>query len=516
MAVTYYISAAGNDAHEGTSPARAWATIAKVNSSSFGAGDSILFEGGSTFSGSISFDSTTRGTAESPVLISSWGKGKAIISSGDSTGFKAYNTAGFTITDLIFRGSGSLVNKSSGIDFYMDLPAGRLVHILIERVEVEGYHLFGILIGSWNGSNGYDSVTIRHALVHDNGQGGIYTYAQAVLAHRNINITHTKAYNNSGLPHRTDYHTGSGIIVSGADGALVEYCEAYNNGWLNAWKGGGPVGIWGYHCNKLVIQYSESHHNKSGTAKDGGGFDIDGGCTNCTMQYNYAHNNSGPGYLVAQYQEAPEMKGVVIRFNISENDARSGDHGAIHLWSSGSNGGIQGAEIYNNTIYIEPSENATPKGVYIQSGGVHQANFRNNVIHTRGEVPLVVADTTAKVRFEGNNYWVKRGDFRLRWGTTTFASLEEWRKATAQEEIAGKATGCFVKPRLKRAGRGKTISEPVMLHTLKAYQLKGRSPLRGAGLDLEELFEIQTGDKDFWGNSLPSELSIGAHQPPLR
>jgi hypothetical protein len=515
MAATYYISAAGNDANSGTSPALAWATLAKVNSSSFGAGDSILFEGGSTFSGSISFDSATSGTPERPIIISSWGEGQAIISSGDATGLKIYNTAGFTITDLIFRGSGRTQNKGSGIDFYMDLPTERLAHILIERVEVEGYYFFGILIGSWNGSGGYDDVTIKDALVHDNGQGGIFTYAKAVLAHRNIYIAHTKAYNNSGLPNRTDHHTGSGIIVSGADGALVEYCEAYNNGWLNAWNGGGPVGIWGYSSNKLVIQYSESHHNKSGTAKDGGGFDIDGGCTNCTLQYNYAHNNEGPGYLIAQYPEAPEMKGVVIRFNISENDARGGNHGAIHLWSAGSNGGIQGADIYNNTIYVSPSENATPKAVYVQSGGVHQASFRNNIIYTQGEVPLLVADTTANMRFEGNNYWVGEGNFIIRWGATTFASLEAWRDATAQEVIDGKATGYFVKPRLKSAGRGKTLSEPGERYTLESYQLKDRSPLRGAGLDLKRLFNMEIGKSDFWGNLLPAQLSIGAHQPPV-
>ncbi|AHM59455.1 PA14 domain-containing protein [Flammeovirgaceae bacterium 311] len=517
MASTYYISVSGNDAHRGTSPQQAWASIARLNSGSFLPGDSILFEGGSTFSGSITFGTETGGTAEDPVTISSYGEGKATISSGDAAGFKAYNTAGFYISQLVFRGAGRSQNSSSGIDIYTDLPAARLPYIHIEGVEVEGYHRFGILLGSGMGNGGFEDITIKNAIVHGNGEGGIYTYSkEALLAHKNLYIGYTRAYDNSGLAHRTDHHTGSGIIVSGVDGALVEYCEAFNNGWLNAWQEGGPVGIWGYHCNKLVIQHSESHHNKSGTAKDGGGFDIDGGCTDCVMQYNYSHDNEGPGYLVAQYRGAPEMKRITVRFNISENDARRGIHGAIHLWSADSSGALQEIEIFNNTIYLEPSEAGNPAAVYIQSAGVQRAGVRNNIIQTRGDVALVTLVTPADLRFEGNSYWVRRGDFRIDWGSRIYHSLEEWRNATKQEEINGQATGYQVKPRLKKVGRGKTISDPRELPSLRAYKLRARSPIRGKGLNLESLFDTELGNIDFWGNSLSRELSIGAHQPPLR
>lgn len=52
----YYVSPSGNDGNPGTSPAQAWKTITKVNSVSFSAGDSIFFEAGQTFSGSLYFD----------------------------------------------------------------------------------------------------------------------------------------------------------------------------------------------------------------------------------------------------------------------------------------------------------------------------------------------------------------------------------------------------------------------------------------------------------------------------
>ena len=86
-ATDYYVSPAVNDSKSGTSPEQAWKTIAKVNSVTFGAGDSVFFEGGQTFSGSLYFDTGDGGTPANPVTISSYGSGRAKISSGSSRGF---------------------------------------------------------------------------------------------------------------------------------------------------------------------------------------------------------------------------------------------------------------------------------------------------------------------------------------------------------------------------------------------------------------------------------------------
>ncbi|WP_224996420.1 right-handed parallel beta-helix repeat-containing protein [Cesiribacter sp. SM1] len=512
---TYYVSPSGNDQHTGTSPGQAWASVANISTNAFQAGDSILFEGGQVFAGSLFFGPATAGTPTEPLVISSYGNGWATIFSGEAAGLKAYNTAGFHISRLKFEGSGRTRNSSTGIDFYLDLPGISMSYIHIDSVEVSGYQRTGILIGSWNGSSGFEGVRITNAVVHDNGEAGIATYAEAVLAHRNFYVAHCRVYNNSGLPERTDHHSGSGIMLGGIDGATVEYCEAYNNGWLNAWKGGGPVGIWGYHCNNLVIQYNESHHNRSGTAKDGGGFDLDGGCTNCTMQYNYAHDNEGPGYLIAQYPNAPVMKGLVVRYNISENDARVGNYGAIHLWSTGANGGIQDAQIYNNTVYLTPSGRGNPRAVFVQSGGVRNVSFRNNIFQISANLELVYVDVLTDLRFEGNNYWASGGSFKVRWGKTLHNSLDKWRELTTQEKVGGMARGYFLDPALIAAGNGGTLSDPVKLHTLQAYQLREASPLIGKGLDLALQFGTDAGKTDFWRNNIVArkDLSIGAHQP---
>ena len=57
LGTTYYVSPSGNDGAAGTSPSTAWKTTNKVNSTTFSAGDSVLFEGGQSFSGGLVFTS---------------------------------------------------------------------------------------------------------------------------------------------------------------------------------------------------------------------------------------------------------------------------------------------------------------------------------------------------------------------------------------------------------------------------------------------------------------------------
>lgn len=522
-AATYYISTLGKDSYSGTSQTKAWASIAKVNRTQFAPGDIILFEGGKTFTGAIYFGTQTagtaakvKGTATSPITISSFGTGRAIISSGSSNGFRGYNTAGFKIMNLVFKGPGRTQNGLNGIEFYTDISNTLLSYITIVNVEIYGYKSSGISIGSWDDlTAGFGNVTISDSKIHDNGDVGITSYAQGRLVHKNFIIRNNKVYNNAGQSDKTISHSGSGIQLGDVDGATIEYCEAYNNGWLNASPSNGPIGIWGYRCNNLVIQYNEAHHNKTGTTKDGGGFDLDGGCTNSIMQYNYSHNNDGAGFLLGQYFGAPLMKGITVRYNISENDGRKNDYGGIHLWSSGSNGGIQDANIYNNTIYITPSLNASPKAIMVRSGGFKNVRIRNNIVQVTGGVEIVRFNSSTDVRFEGNNYWSSGSTFKILWLGTTYSSLSAWRSATGQEKRSGVTAGYSLNPELTDPGRGVTLGDPKLFYTLSAYKLKSTSALIDKGLNLKALYGINVGNQDFFGADITksTSFSIGGHQP---
>jgi hypothetical protein len=497
-AATYYISAQGNDGQTGTSTDQAWRSIEQVNATKFQPGDRVLFEGGQTFTGSITLQGA--GTADQPIIVSSYGRGAATIASGTTHGFYSYNTAGIELRRLNFVGAGRLTSRNSGVVFYLDAPGANLSYLRLDSLDVSGYRNSGISIGSWRGTSGYTDVRITACKVHDNGEAGLSSYAESLAAHHQWYVGNCQAFDNSGRADVTTTHTGNGIVLSGIDGALIEQCQAYHNGWLNANQSGGPVGIWGWCCNNLVIQKCESHHNSSGTLHDGGGFDIDGGCTNSVLQYNYSHDNGGPGYLLAQYPGAPPMHDVTIRYNVSKDDARRDSQGALHVWSSGDNGGIQRASIHNNTVLLTPpADGSSPKAIYITSCGFTDLTFRNNVLQTTGGLQVLNTVCTNSLRLEGNCYW-NPSQLALNWNGTAYTDLTSWRDATGQEKLAtGRTTGLQADPKLPGADPTRA---PMAI-----------SPVRGAALSMEAEFNTNPGPQDFIGNptpAMPTSGNIGA------
>jgi len=500
LASTYYVNAQGDDTAAGTSPAAAWRTIDQVNATTFQAGDRILFAAGQTFSGSLVLHTAGTGVAATPIIMSSYGRGRATIASGNACGLYVQNAAGIEVRRLAFVGSGRLASSSSGVVFYLDLPDAHLSHLRLDSLDVSGYRDSGISVGSWKGSSGYSDVRITACQVHANGEAGLSSYAENLAAHHDWYVGNCQAFDNPGRADVTTNHTGSGIMLSGIDGALVEHCEAYQNGRLNASTAGGPVGIWGYRCNALVIQYCESHHNSSGTEPDGGGFDLDGGCTNSILQYNYSHDNEGPGYELCQYKDAPAMFNITIRYNVSIDDARMHNKGAIQVWSTGASGGIRQGAIYNNTVLLSaPANGTSPKVIYICSGGFSDLSFRNNVFQSAGNLPILSTVTTTSLRLEGNCYW-NADQLQFDWNGTPYTNLAAWRAATGQELLAdGRAVGLQADPRLPA--------------TSPAPAPGPDSPLLGAGLSLQAEFNLNPGPQDLLGNPTPiapAKGNIGA------
>ena len=501
-ASTYYVSSLGDDANSGATIATAWRTINRVNASTFLPGDRVLFEGGQTFSGGIWLQASSQGTPAQPIVVSSYGPGMATIASGTSFGFYANNNAGIELRRLRFAGDGRLNNTNSGVIFFIDALNTHLQYLRLDSLEVSGYQKTGITISSWNGASGYADVRVTACVTHANGEAGLASFSQDLGAHQNWYVGNCKAYDNAGRADVTTTHTGNGIVLSGIDGALIERCEAYNNGWLNANPSGGPVGIWGWCCNNLVIQNCESHHNRSGTTHDGGGFDIDGGCTNSVLQYNYSHDNEGPGFLLAQYPGAPAMHDLIVRYNVSENDARRNNQGALHVWSSGANGGIQRAVFHNNTVVITPpADGSRPKAVFITSDGISGISLRNNVLQTSGGLAVLSTYTDSGLRLEGNCYWSGAAPLQLDWKGTIYSGLPAWRAATGQERFAdGRLTGLHADPQVDASPRFVPLPE---------------SGVRGAGLDMPTEFNLNPGPYDFNGSptpSMPARGNIGASE----
>jgi hypothetical protein len=519
----YFISPSGNDGDPGTSPSRAWRTVEKVNGTDLQPGDRILFEAGQAFDGSLSLDARDAGTPANPVTIGSFGDGRAILRSGKQKGLFAHNCAGLIVKNLNFIGSGRTDPAGSdGVSFYTDLPGGvKLDYVRIDSIEVSGYRRTGIAVGAGNASrSGFEDVRITNAVARDNGDKGICVYGAwpadpAKRENRNVTIAHCKAHDNPGIAGQTG-HTGNGIILSGVEDALVEYCEAWNNGELNGGPEGGPIGIWAWEAARVIIQFCESHHNKTANGKDGGGFDLDGGCVDCILQYNYSHDNHGAGYGIYQFEGASPYKNNVVRYNISENDGLAGEYGALTFWSTPSSGGIQNTAVYNNTFCV--SEKTTGAAINDLATGtthVHGTSLVNNIIVTApGKKAVEIPFSSGGWTFLNNDYWTDGGRVQFGWDGKTFVGLGAWRQASGQEKRNGAVTGFETDPRLTDPGKGGTMGDPENPGKLAAYRLRPESPMINAGLDLRSLFGTDTGLHDFYGVTLPqgSGYDVGASE----
>ena len=310
----YYLNAeTGNDANSGTSPRKAWKSLSMINNMKIGAGEKILLRSGQTFSGNIKIKSVI-GTPEAPVIFSSYGNGRATIESGDSSAFIASDCENLIFKNINTKGSGRLKgNKTSGIEFF------KVINGSIDSVETSGYLYNGIQI------SGGKEIRITNVRSSENGSCGINVNTASarrndadtlLIRPRNIYVGYCVAENNPGCPAIKNNHSGNGILLGGVINGVIEYCEAMNNGWDMPRDGNGPVGIWGYMCDSLIIQRCYSHHNKTSLyGKDGGGFDIDGGITNSVIQYNISAYNEGTGYGIFQYKGAAVWKNNIMRYN---------------------------------------------------------------------------------------------------------------------------------------------------------------------------------------------------------
>ena len=515
---TYYVSPTGNDKNAGTTVSKPWRTIKKVNSKVFGAGDRILFQGGGTFDGALTFVSSDRGTASAPIIVSTYGTGRATINSGATSAISLYNTAGFELRNLRLHGAGRTANSGSGIVAYNDLAGNVLLSYLrVDSVEAYGYGQYGVVIGSWNGSSGFSDVRVTDSRAYDNALGGFSTYAQLPYTHRNVYFGHLIASDNPGVA-SAQTNTGSGITLGGVTGGVIERSIAYNNGALCT-APEGPVGIWTYDSDSVVIQHNESYNNRTNGAADGGGFDLDQNTRNSIVQYNYSHGNAGAGYLMAHAPDNSNHVGNTIRYNISENDARKNSAAGIVVYGRTIN-----SEIYNNSVFVTPSTTGTPRALHVHNAtitthDVQHLHIRNNALYTTGGLNVVIVSSdqlngAVDLRFEGNTYYAGGSKPKFMYGATTYSGLVPWRSASGQERVNGAAVGMQRDPAFTAPGGGGTIGNADQLATLTAYRLKPTSPLIDHGLDLGALWGTSMGSVDYWSQTLRagSAYDVGAHE----
>jgi hypothetical protein len=484
----YYISLSGNDQNPGTK-SKPWQSIEKLNSVELLPGDEVHFMGGSTYHGTIVLNSADSGSNERRILITSYGGKKAVINGGTGAGLIAIGCNHLRISDLIFHGDGRKDgNVSDGV--YIT----QATNVAIENCEVSGFQHSGVHMKK------VTDAEIMHVYAHNNGFAGIHisgetAYNSSDYDNSNIYIGYCTAENNPGDPTVKANHSGNGILASSVNKGIIEYCRAFNNGWDMEWTGNGPVGIWIWDSTDFIIQYCISHDNKTNPiAKDGGGFDFDGGVSNSILQYCISYNNQGAGIGLFEFGAAKTWENNTVRYNISVNDGII-NPGALAIWKNEPQGTMRNCEIYNNTFY-----NDTAHGVALWiDNNLQGFNFRNNIFVYRSSF-LHPGHKIENEVFQGNCYWSLKGDESI----AGYKNMKEWALSAGQEMIDGNMVGFYTDPMLQGPFvLNVTDPEEINVRNLSAFALRSGSPLIDRGLDLGKLYRINTGSNDIAGTPVP-------------
>lgn len=448
---TFHFSAKGNDEADGSMPERAWQSFDKLRGVELVAGDEIVLAEGDEFRGSIELLPNVGGTAKKPIIIRASGKKRATIVSEESPAIEA-TSGGIEIRDLTLKGNPVVAEGKkpmAGIRFYTDDASGkRHSHIRIERVEISNFSGEGVSIGSWHDKQpGYHDILISEVNAHDNGGTGISLFGkrdpeQKTYPHCNVVIRDCVVAGNK---------SGSGVVVGGVEGGTVEYTLASEN----TGKSGG-VALWAYDSKKVTFRHCIACGTRT-EGKDGGGFDLDGGCIECVVERCLSYDNYGPGYMHCDYPKAGLTKGNVIRNSISINDGRRPKGAAFGFGFVAWGAGLDECRIENCLVAVNAdAPKDTAEGLLFvnfltgfadksDTTHINRCVLQNNIVLAAGAgVPLVSNNlpqaSVKNVRYQGNSYQASKTDPIFLHAGKRFSGLNDWRNATGQETHDGMST----------------------------------------------------------------------------
>ncbi|HEY4322568.1 MAG TPA: right-handed parallel beta-helix repeat-containing protein [Mucilaginibacter sp.] len=457
---SYYVNTQGTDINPGTKSAP-FQTIKKLNSIRLNAGDIVYFQSGQTFNGTIEIDSVAQGSKSNPIIISAYGNGMATIDADSASAISLYKAQYIVISKLHLIGSGRKSgNTKSGLSLI------NCDHINIDSIEISGFQKSGLFVFASK------QVNANHVSAHDNGSAGITVEGDYGKKNsENIKIINCRAENNPGDPTNLTNHSGNGIVVGNCKNILIDRCTATNNGWDMPRIGNGPVGIWAYEADSVIIQNCLSYRNKTSKGgADGGGFDLDGGVTNSIVQYCVSYENQGSGYCIFQYWGASPWHHNIFRYNISENDGTVSDSQAgLYVWnSSDDEKQFYDCDVYSNIIYndrvaaISFSEKSESKGI----------RFYNNIFV--GSDSLIRGkDKIGDVKYQGNDWWSLKDGFNI----DGIKQLKTWANKTGNEMKDGKVIGLNEFPEFKNPGKA-DITIDSQISSFTNYQLPKKSKLK--------------------------------------
>ncbi len=486
----YYINANGNDDNDG-SLQHPWRTINKLNEVRLQPGDHVYLQENVSSGGTL-YLKNIHGEKDAPIIIQCNKNKPAIINAKDSSAIILDGCSYVSIHNITTIGAG---RKDGNIKDGMAINNSN--HILIDNINISGFQKAGLLIH--NSTN----IIAKNVSAHDNGFAGISVSGEYgdKLHCKNIRITNCTAYNNPGDPTMLNNHSGNGILAGFCTDVFIDSCVAFNNGWDMPRQGNGPVGIWCFEADSVIIQHCISCKNKTSEGgEDGGGFDLDGGTTNSVIQYCLSYGNEGSAFGIFQYDGASPWHDNVIRYCISEDDGNtSAAHANAYVWNSSHDSSqFKNLLFYNNTLYNKMNAALA----YSTESEHSNFCFYNNIFIANNA--LLRGDYSKDV-FVSNDWWSLQHQFNV----DSILNFSKWAAQHNKEQLNGKLLGINIKPLFKKEG-STTVKDVRSLSSFSNYQLQSSSPLSLLGIDLQRLFKIDVGRFDFNGSPVKRNC-IGAY-----
>lgn len=426
---TYYVdSVAGSDTAAGTSTGAPWRSLDRVNSARFAPGDSVLFRGGSTWTGALTLSSS--GTTTAPITIGAYGTGRPRID-GNATvtntvavtnahdviieGLEVTNSADLTTSHTTIR-RGIYVQAQDIGEVPGIVIRNNLVHRVDGQAKSGGIGNGGIAVGVRGNTTPtwFSGLKITGNEVADINAYGISTFttwcasceiypAETGIPTSEVSATR-KAF--TGLLIDQNYvHdvTGGGITPQYADNAVVQYNTVDRAASRQLVGGGGNVGIWWQGTQGILVQYNTVRRTAANgiySNADGMAFDADMGTRNSTVQFNISDSNNGGFFmcLISAYNNQ-------VRYNLS-----TGDHRLVFRLLAG----CGNTRAYNNTVVgtttptptlTAPGVSGTPRpmeGITVSEAGTN--TIADNIFVNPQKAPYRVAGQPLN-HYSSNLYW---------------------------------------------------------------------------------------------------------------
>jgi len=331
----YYISSSrGNDDKNGLSPAKAWKTFDRVNSTILSAGSKIYLKRGDTWNQKLVLQGS--GNDSNAILLDAYGNGeKPIISGNDEandTCVYARNISNWTIRNLDMR------NALRGLHLQYDI-------VKAYNIQVSDCNFYDMNYSSKDGKIVGIGLCIE-------GDGKDTLYNPVVKNCKFIRCVNGLAINagTQKLLCEDCFATGglsAGFsLVNVRNSIIRQFVVRDVGGYLPYGTCAGFV-VW---CDGVTIDNCEFTRCKNGGGHDGVGFDFEGNSKNIVFTNNVIHDNDGAGIMVMS--TSGDNSNILIKDCTLYNNCKSPSSDKANYemlcWNNGSTGSIINCKIYKS------------------------------------------------------------------------------------------------------------------------------------------------------------------------